>query len=128
MATSVWAAIAVAVGAVPGALSRYYLTVFWAQRLGTRFPYGTFFINLTGAFFIGALVTWLSRLPIAPFPYLRELAVIGFLGSYTTFSTYALDTANLMRPRQYGLAVLYWAGSLILGLACVQAGAWLVRG
>ncbi len=127
MATPIWAAIAVAVGAVPGALSRYYLTLFWAQRLGTRFPYGTFFINLTGAFLIGALVTWLSQLPIAPIPYLRELFVIGFLGSYTTFSTYALDTANLVRPRQYILALLYWAGSLILGLGCVQAGIWLAR-
>ncbi len=125
MTTPIWAAIAVAIGAVPGALSRYYLTVFWARRLGTSFPYGTFFINLTGAFLIGALVTWLSQLPIAPIFYLRELVVIGFLGSYTTFSTYALDTANLIRPQQYVLALLYWAGSLILGLACVQAGAWL---
>lgn len=123
-----WATIAVAIGAVPGALSRYYLTVFWAQRLGTGFPYGTFFINLTGAFLIGALVTWLNRLPIVPISYLRELVVIGFLGSYTTFSTYALDTANLVRPRQYVLALLYWAGSLFLGLGCVQAGAWLARG
>jgi CrcB protein len=128
MASPLWAAIAVSVGAIPGALSRYYLTVFWAQRLGTRFPYGTFLINLTGAFLIGALVTWLSQFPIAPFPYLRELVVIGFLGSYTTFSTYALDTANLIRPQQYALALLYWAGSLILGLVAVQVGAWVVGG
>jgi CrcB protein len=128
MATSFWAAIAVAVGAVPGALSRYYLTVFWARRLGTRFPYGTFLINLTGAFLIGALVTWATRLPVAPIPYFREFVIVGFLGSYTTFSTYALDTANLIRPRQYVLALLYWAGSLVLGWICVQAGAWLVRG
>lgn len=121
-----WAAIAVAVGAVPGALSRYYLTVFWAQRLGTGFPYGTFLINLTGAFLIGALVTGLSRSSIAPVPYLRELVGIGFLGAYTTFSTYALDTANLIQLRQYVLALLYWAGSLILGLGCVQLGSWLV--
>ncbi len=128
MASLIWAAIAVAVGAVPGALSRYYLTIFWAQQLGTRFPYGTFLINLTGSFFIGALVTWLNQLPIAPFPYLRELVVVGFLGAYTTFSTYALDTANLIRPRQYALAFLYWAGSLILGLVCVQTGVWVVGG
>lgn len=121
-----WAAIAVAIGAVPGALSRYYLTVFWAQRLGTGFPYGTFLINLTGAFLIGALMTWLSQLSIAPISYLRELVVIGFLGAYTTFSTYALDTANLIQLRQYVLALLYWAGSLILGLGCVQLGSWLV--
>jgi CrcB protein len=91
MATPIWAAIAVAVGAVPGALSRYYLTLFWAQRLGTIFPYGTFFINLSGCVSDWSVGNLAESVTNAPIPYLRELFVIGFLGSYTTFSTYALE-------------------------------------
>jgi CrcB protein len=115
----------VALGAIPGALSRYYLTVQATQWFGTTFPYGTLIINLTGAGFIGFLATVIEQLRFSlDWQY---LLIIGFLGSYTTFSTYALDTANLLRIGSRKRALLYWAGSPILGFICVEIGILLAR-
>ncbi len=63
------------------------------------FPYGTFFINITGAFLMSFFITVTSKLAI--FPQLNLLVAVGFLGSYTRFSTYALDTSNLLRTKNY---------------------------
>lgn len=60
-------------------------------------------------------------------PDLRLLVAVGFLGSYTTFSTYALDTANLLRVRSHGSALLYWAGSAVLGELSLEVGSFLAR-
>jgi fluoride exporter len=116
--------IAISLGAIPGALSRYYITKLTVQWLGTNFPYGTFFINLTGAFIMGFFVTFtLDRWVVSP--DLRLLVTVGFLGSYTTFSTYALDTKSLLATGNYQLSLFYWAGSAILGVVGVQFGSWL---
>jgi CrcB protein len=113
-------------GAIPGALSRYYLTVFSAQWFGIGFPYGTFLINHTGALMMGFFITLtLDRAILSP--DLRLLVAVGFLGSYTTFSTYALDTANLLRTKNYGSTLFYWAGSAILGFLCLELGSFLAR-
>ncbi|NJO40335.1 MAG: fluoride efflux transporter CrcB [Cyanobacteria bacterium CRU_2_1] len=117
--------IAVSLGAIPGALSRYYLTVLASQWFGT-FPYGTFFINLTGAFIMGFFTTFTLERTITS-PDLRLLIAVGFLGSYTTFSTYTLDTMTLLRSGNYGLSLFYWAGSAIIGLVSVEFGSVLAR-
>lgn len=120
------APIAISLGAIPGALSRYYLTLMAARWFGTTFPWGTLLINLTGAGLMGFFVTlaapWLSA-----FPDLQWLVAVGFLGAYTTFSTYALDSANLLQTRRYTQALLYWWGSPILGFLSVQLGMLLAR-
>lgn len=119
--------IAVSFGAIAGALSRYYLSLWFAQRFGVGFPYGTFFINLTGCFAMGFFVTLaLERVAKIP-PEVRLLVAVGFLGSYTTFSTYGLDTITLLRNRTFLEAGLYWVGSAILGIICVQLGMILAR-
>jgi len=119
--------IAISLGAIAGALSRYYLTLWFAQRFGTAFPYGTFFINLTGCFAMGFFVTFaLERVAIIP-PEVRLMVTTGFLGAYTTFSTYGLETFTLLRERSFPAASLYWAGSAILGFICVQLGVILAR-
>lgn len=115
------AAIAVSLGAVPGALSRYYLTLQFAKQFGTTFPYGTLFVNITGATFLGFFLTWIVQ-EMPHFSGLQELVAIGFLGSYTTFSTYALDTAKLLQTRNYQKALLYWWGSPVCGLLGVELG------
>ena len=119
--------IAISFGAIAGALSRYYLTLWFAQRFGTSFPYGTFLINITGCFAMGFFMTLaLERVVPVP-PEVRLLVATGFLGSYTTFSTYGLDTIVLLSERRLIPAVLYWAGSALLGIISVQLGVVLAR-
>ena len=91
------APLAISLGAIAGALSRYYLTLWFAQRFGTAFPYGTFFINLTGCLIMGFFITFsLERVAIIS-PEVRLMVTTGFLGAYTTFSTYGLESNNLLR-------------------------------
>ncbi|MEH1970137.1 fluoride efflux transporter CrcB [Nostoc sp.] len=125
MNSAIYVPFAISLGAVPGALSRYYLTLFFGRWFGTAFPYGTLFINLTGAFLMGFFATLISRLAISPSLYL--LVAVGFLGSYTTFSTYALDTSNLLRTRNYKAALFYWSGTPILGFISIEIGVLLAK-
>lgn len=119
--------IAVSLGAIAGALSRYYLSLWFAQRFGTSFPYGTFFINISGCLAMGFFFTLaLERVAIIS-PELRLLVAVGFLGAYTTFSTYALDTVTLVDNQNFILAGSYLAGSAILGIISIQLGVILAR-
>ncbi|KAM3089624.1 fluoride efflux transporter CrcB [Phormidesmis sp. 146-35] len=120
------APLAICLGAIPGALSRYYLTLFFSRWLGTDFPFGTFFINLTGALIMGFFVTLTLERSLTS-PDLRFLVAVGFLGSYTTFSTYALDTSALWQTGQKSLALFYGLGSAVLGIASLELGKLLAR-
>jgi CrcB protein len=119
-----WTPIAISIGAVLGALSRYYLTLLWVRYRGIAFPYGTLFVNVTGALMIGFWVTWSTQQGFISLP-LQRLVLVGFLGAYTTFSSYILDTANLFNAKQKALGNLYWLGSPVLGLLGIEAGIWL---
>jgi CrcB protein len=119
-------AIAISLGAIPGALSRYYLTRLFVQWLGTGFPYGTLVINISGALIMGFFVTLILERAVSS-PDLRLLVAVGFLGSYTTFSTYALETVNLFRSGNLTQAFLYWAGSAFLGLIGLELGSLLAK-
>jgi fluoride exporter len=119
--------IAISFGAVGGALSRYYITLWFTSRLGTAFPYATFFINLTGCLGMGFFITLASeRVVMIPLE-VRLMVTTGFLGAYTTFSTYGLETNVLWRDRSYSVALFYWAGSAILGVIAVQLGIIIAR-
>ncbi len=121
------APIAISFGAIAGALSRYYITLWFANRFGTAFPYGTFFINITGCLAMGFFITLVfERVPTIP-TEVRLMVATGFLGAYTTFSTYGLETNALWRDRSYSVATFYWAGSAILGVIAVQLGIILGR-
>ena len=118
-----WTPIAISLGAVLGALGRYYLTLIWIQQRGNQFPYGTLFVNLTGAFVIGLVATLIPTGELAS--PLQKFILVGFLGAYTTFSSYILDTVNLWRRQRIWLGYGYWFGSIILGFVCVEMGIWL---
>ena len=123
---AVRAPLAISFGAIAGALSRYYLTLGFNQWLGTAFPFGTFFINLSGAFVMGFFVTMaLERSVISP--DLRLAIAVGFLGSYTTFSSYQLDAEKLLTTGSWEITSLYWMGSAVLGLLCLELGSYLAR-
>jgi CrcB protein len=118
--------LAISLGAIAGALSRYYLTLSLEQWLGTAFPFGTLFVNLSGAFVMGWFATLaLERVAISP--DLRLAIAVGFLGSYTTFSTYQLDAAQLLTTGHWEMTLLYWMGSAILGVLCLELGSYLAR-
>jgi CrcB protein len=119
-------AIAIASGAVLGALSRFYITEWSKAKFGIKFPYATFGINLTGCLAMGFFFT-ISQ-GITGYPIELDLLIrTGFLGSYTTFSTYGFDTLTLWRSKQKGATAFYWAGSTILGLIAVILGTAIAK-
>jgi CrcB protein len=119
--------IAISLGAIAGALSRYYLTLWFSDRFGVSFPYGTFFINISGCFAMGFFATFALNHVAIISPEVRLLVATGFLGAYTTFSTYGLDTVGLLRNSTMLTATFYWAGSAIVGIISVQLGVILAR-
>ena len=120
------APLAVSLGAIPGALSRYYLTLALTRWLGTSFPYGTFIINVTGSLVMGFFITLTLERALTS-PELRLLVATGFLGAYTTFSSYELDTFNLLQSGNKNLALAYWLGSAVLGFWGLEVGNALAR-
>jgi CrcB protein len=120
------APIAVGLGAIPGALCRYYLTILFSQWLGASFPFGTFFINLSGTLLMGFFAT-LAIERVVTSPELQLFITTGFLGSYTTFSTYALDASVLFQGRDRVKALFYWVGSVVLGGICLEIGRALAK-
>jgi CrcB protein len=118
--------LAISFGAIAGALIRYYLTLNFNQWLGNVFPFSTFFINLSGALVMGFFTTRaLERTVISP--DLRLMIAVGFLGSYTTFSSYELDAERLLMTGRWEITSLYWISSAILGVLCLEFGSYLAR-
>ncbi|KAB8329970.1 fluoride efflux transporter CrcB [Scytonema tolypothrichoides VB-61278] len=114
--------VAISLGAIAGALSRYYLGLWFNQLFGTGFPYGTLIINISGCFVMGFFTTLLIGLLRAISLDARLLVTTGFLGSYTTFSTYELDTAKLLQQGNLEIGLFYWFSSAVLGMVCFQLG------
>ncbi|OKH45553.1 chromosome condensation protein CrcB [Calothrix sp. HK-06] len=118
--------IAIAIGAIPGALIRYYLTEFCKKAIGTNFPYGTFIINFTGCLLMGFFFTLFKGIKGFS-PEIDLLVRTGFLGSYTTFSTYGYDTFTLWRNGKQKASIFYWAGSAILAVLGIILGRYLAK-
>lgn len=113
----------VAAGAVPGALCRYYLSLWALQRWGASFPWGTLIINVSGAFLIGLVAMFPGALALPT--GVKLMILTGFFGAYTTFSTYALDTVNLARNTIGHKNLIYGIGSPLAGLVAGELGVWL---
>ena len=114
--------VAVGLGALLGANLRFVVSAWAADRWGGDFPYGTFIINVTGAFVIGLLLAAaLFRTGLNPM--LRLFLVTGFLGGYTTFSSYAWEALTLANNGAWLRFAAYVLGSNVIGLMGVWAGA-----
>lgn len=113
--------LVVGIGGFLGAIARFWLGGYIYERMGTRFPYGTFVVNCSGCFAIGLVMTILTERTHLN-PYWRLLIPIGFIGGYTTFSSFGYET--LMAMRDGAIMVAFWnvALSIIVGFACVWAG------
>ncbi len=116
--------ILVLVGGALGCLARFVVGTAIIARLGGRFPYGTVFINLTGSFLIGFAMTFLTERTYLS-PNWRFLLVVGFLGGYTTFSSFEWETLNLVKDGSRWLGFVNGFGSLLFGYAAVWLGALL---
>ncbi len=120
---STW--FAILLGGGLGALSRYFISG-WAYRLlGGRFPWGTLVVNLIGCFLIGALWELAQRAAITPAA--RMFVFMGALGGFTTFSTFGIETVNLLRDGEFATAALNVAVSNIAGIGLVIAGILAAR-
>lgn len=117
---------AVGMGGFIGAITRYTLAVWIGQKWGRTFPLGTFIINVSGSFLIGLFMYLLTeRLMVNPL--WRLLLVVGFLGAYTTFSTFEYETGRLIQDGEWLLA---WANvifSVLAGFAALKAGELIAR-
>ena len=111
----------IALGGALGSVARYWVGATVTNRLGARFPYGTMAINLTACLLIGFSVTFLARRTGMGVAW-RYLVPIGFVGAYSTFSTYEWETLGLIRVGAFPAAAGYALGSLALGLAATWCG------
>jgi len=119
--------LAVFFGGGLGSLSRHFVTLAGARLLGEGFPYGTLCVNVLGSLLIGIVMEGSALKWDMPLE-IRALLVTGFLGGFTTFSAFSLDFFRLWHTAGASSAVLYAAGSVILSLLAVFAGAYLMRG
>jgi fluoride exporter len=119
--------LAIALGGALGALARYLLGSFvLAHTTAAQFPYGTFIINITGSFIIGIFLTLANALP-AINEHWRLAIAVGFVGAYTTFSTFEYETLRLIEEGYLRVALLYVTASFFLGLLAVWSGAALAK-
>lgn len=116
----------IALGGALGSIARYWVGATIGNRFGIRFPYGTLVVNLTACLIIGFTLTWLGdRVEFGP--GLRYFIPVGFIGAYSTFSTYEWETLETLRSGAFALASIYGIGSLVLGLAATWCGAALAQ-
>ena len=122
------AVLLVALGGGIGSAARYLVGGWFASRFGPAFPYGTFFINVSGSFIIGFFLA-LAQERLSLGPYWRLFFAVGFVGGYTTFSTFEYESIRLLQDRELLLAALYMVGSVVTGafaaIAGIALGNWL---
>jgi CrcB protein len=116
----------IAVGGALGSIARFWVGSTIAGRTGIKFPYGTLVVNLTACLVIGFTLTYLGKRADLN-PAWRFLIPVGFIGAYSTFSTFEWETLSTLRSGAFVLAALYAGGSLILGLIAVWGGSWLAE-
>lgn len=121
------AALYVAVGGALGSVLRYAVTLLAAARWGPALPWGTLIVNVVGSFVIGVVAELATGRGAFLSPGARIFIATGICGGFTTFSSYSLDALNLARDGAPAPALLYVAGSVVLGLVAVYLGVAAAR-
>ncbi len=115
------AVLLVALGGALGSVARYLLGGWIAGRMGASFPYGTFVINLTASFIIGFFLAFAEdRAGVSP--YWRLFIAVGFVGGYSTFSTYEYESIRLLQDGEFLLGAIYLVGSMAAGAIAAIGG------
>jgi fluoride exporter len=118
--------VAIGIAGAAGALARYGVDGLVSRRLPSAFPWGTFVVNMTGAFALGFLMTLMTE-QLTTASWVRSALTIGLLGAYTTFSTLSYETYRLLEDGAVGLAAANMLGSAAVGLLAVYAGVVAAR-
>lgn len=118
--------VLVALGGACGAVSRYFLGNIVGRSLGSVLPYGTFIINIVGCFCMGVLMTLIMERQLLP-ASARLLLCVGFLGGFTTFSSFGIEALSLLTSGRLCAALAYVGGSVLLGLVAAFGGVQLAR-
>lgn len=113
--------ILIGIGGFAGAITRYLVDGAVSDRTGGAFPWGTLVINATGSFLLGLLFAMSQERAILP-AEIRGPLMIGFLGAYTTFSTFMLESWRLVEAGSWSAVAANLAGSVVLGAVAVVAG------
>jgi len=108
--------VVIALGGMIGAVSRYVVVLFFQQFFNIVFPWGTLIVNISGAFLIGVFVEMFSAVLVSP--AWRLFILVGCIGSYTTFSTYSIETVNLIRDGEWQFAIY---NILLNNILCISA-------
>jgi CrcB protein len=116
----------VGIGGFIGAIVRYALAIWIGQTWGRSFPLGTFVINVSGSFLIGLLMTLFAERYTVD-PAWRLLFVVGFLGAYTTFSTFEYETGKLIKDSEWLFASMNVILSVVLGFVALKVGEVLAK-
>jgi CrcB protein len=118
--------LAISVAAIFGANLRYLLGRLSVKHFGLGFPYGTLAINIIGSFIVGLFVIWTTERVLIDSRW-RLLVVVGFCGSFTTFSSYAYESMSFLEHGQWGMMLLNILGNNLLCLCAALAGMALAR-
>jgi len=118
--------LAISIAAILGANLRYVISRLAAVEFSPVFPYGTLIINILGSFIVGLFVIWTTERVLLD-PRWRLLVVVGFCGSFTTFSSYAFDTISFFERGQWRLMVANILGNNLLCLGAALAGMAMAR-
>lgn len=116
----------VALGGALGALLRFWVGVVVTARMGLRFPYGTLIINITACIILGFSLEFLGR-HVELNPAWRYLIPVGFVGAYSTFSTFEWEMYSNLQAGSFLIAGLYFSLSIMLGYAAIWGGVTLAR-
>ena len=116
----------IGIGGFIGAVARYGLALWIGQRWGRSFPLGTFVVNVSGSFLIGLLMTLMAE-RFAMNPQWRLLLVVGFLGAYTTFSTFEYETGSLLKDGEWAFAMLNIILSVVVGFVALKLGEGIAK-
>ena len=118
--------IAVALGGALGALARYGISTWVFTISSHKFPYATLAVNVLGSFLMGILFVLIIEKAALP-AEMRSLLMIGFLGAFTTFSTFSLDALGLWQNGHVFTALIYILATVILCLIAISSSVWLTR-
>lgn len=118
--------IAVAIGGALGAMARYGVSTLVFDAASNKFPYATLTVNVLGSLLMGILYVVIVEKAMLP-PEMRSILMVGFLGAFTTFSTFSLDALGLWQNGHLFMALVYALGTVVLCLAAISVAVWLTR-